>query len=49
MDVKIYSFLRQYLKPSDAAVFVGVWYALLLFLIFLGLSEAGTDLRYANL
>jgi hypothetical protein len=47
--MKFYSFLRQYLNPSDSAIIVGLWYALLIFLVFIGLSQIGTDLRYANL
>lgn len=47
--MKLYSFLRQYIKPSDAAMVVGMWYAILLFLIFIGLSQIGADLRYANI
>ena len=47
--MKLYSFLRQYFSPSDSAILVGLWYAVLLFLIFIGTSQIGTDLRYANL
>ena len=47
--MKIYNFLRRYLNPTDAAVLVGVWYAILIFLIFIGLSQIGSDFRYANL
>jgi hypothetical protein len=47
--MKLYCFLRQYLNPTDASILVGVWYAFLIFLIFIGLSQIGTDFRYANL
>ncbi len=47
--MKLYSFLRQWLKPGDAAIVTGAWYAVLLFVIFLSLSQQGVDLRYANL
>lgn len=47
--MKLYNFLRRYMGPSDSAMLVGVWYAVLLFLIFLGLSQIGSDFRYANL
>ncbi len=46
--MKLYSFLRQRFSPGDAAILTGAWYALLLFLVFLGLSQQGVDLRYAH-
>jgi hypothetical protein len=47
--MKLYSILRQWLSPRDAAMTVALWYAALLFLVFLGMSQYGIDLRYANM
>lgn len=47
--MKLYSLLRRKLSPRAAAFVTGAWYAVLLFLIFIGLSQQGIDLRYANL
>ena len=47
--MKIYSFLRQYLSKSNAVMFMSLWYGIILTLIFIGLSQSGIDLRYANM
>lgn len=47
--MQIYGFLLNHLKPKNAAAIAGLVYAALMFLIFLGLSAEGGDLRYANL
>ncbi len=47
--MRLYSFLRTWFSPKDAAILTGMWYAILIFLVFLGLSQEGADLRYANL
>jgi len=47
--MKFYSFLRQYFNPSESGLMIAMWYAFLIFLIFLGLAGHDVDLRYANL
>ena len=47
--MKLYEYLRQHFAPLPAAVILGTWWGLLIFLAFMGLAALGTDLRYANL
>lgn len=47
--MKFYSFLRRWLRPSDAMMGTALWYAILMVMIFVALSQNGIDLRYANM
>lgn len=47
--MKLYSILRQFLSRRDATILMALWYAILLFLVFVGMSQFGIDLRYANM
>lgn len=47
--MRLYSFLRRRLSAADATMVMALWYAIMLTLIFLGLSQTGGDLRYANM
>jgi hypothetical protein len=47
--MKLYSILRRWLSRRDATILVSLWYAVLLYLVFVGMSQFGIDLRYANM
>lgn len=47
--MELYSFLRQWLRPGSATMVMALWYGVLITLVFLGLSQVGIDLRYANM
>lgn len=48
--MRLYTFLRKWMNESNAALIVGAWYAVLMFLIFISVTKIEDDvLRYANL
>ena len=47
--MEVYLYLRRHFPPGTAALLLGTWWGFLVFLVFIGLSALGTDLRYANL
>lgn len=48
--MRLYTFLRQWMSESNAALIVGAWYAVMMFLIFISITKTGGEvLRYANL
>lgn len=47
--MKLYTYLRKRLSKADAVMITSLWYAVMITLVFIGLSQTGIDLRYANM